>query len=242
MRRTEDEFYIGYLPRAPRALGRRTASIAAGLLVGAVAIAVVLAAGQSRFGNGVFAWGDDRPHQGELRVDPYPRLDDEGTSRLLVGRGKHGVEGAGALADHSVALEGSRIAREGTEMLELAPGTLVERGPAAPAGPDEDLGTHRLSGEIVDSKCFLGVMNLGNLKPHRACAIRCISGGVPPMLIVRDREGRSAHVLLVDRGERPIGRELLDLVALPVTVEGRLFRRGGLLYLEAESSSYRLLR
>ena len=51
--------------------------------------------------------------------------------------------------------------------------------------PYESLGKQTFVGEIVDSKCFLGVMNPGRLTPHRACAIRCISGGVPPVLLVR---------------------------------------------------------
>jgi len=46
--------------------------------------------------------------------------------------------------------------------------------------PSTSLGTQTLVGEIVDSKCFLGVMNPGQLTTHRACAIRCISGGVRP--------------------------------------------------------------
>jgi hypothetical protein len=56
------------------------------------------------------------------------------------------------------------------------------------------LGTQTLIGEIVDSKCYLGVMNPGALIPHRACAIRCISGGIPPVLLVRQSD-RSAALL-----------------------------------------------
>ena len=31
--------------------------------------------------------------------------------------------------------------------------------------------------------CFLGVMKPGRSKPHRACAVRCISGGIPPFKV-----------------------------------------------------------
>lgn len=61
-----------------------------------------------------------------------------------------------------------------------------------PIGAYLELGETTLKGEIVDSKCYLGVMNPGNLKAHRACAINCIQGGVPPVLLVRDGGGASA--------------------------------------------------
>jgi len=47
-------------------------------------------------------------------------------------------------------------------------------------------------GEIVDSKC-LGVMTPGQLTTHRACAIRCISGGIPPVLHVRQTNAKILH-------------------------------------------------
>jgi hypothetical protein len=83
-----------------------------------------------------------------------------------------------------------------------------------------------LAGEIVDSKCFFGVMNPGELKPHRACAVRCISGGIPPVLCVRDAAGRACYFWLVGPEGEPIGRALLDFVAEPVLVEGEVRRRG----------------
>ena len=43
-------------------------------------------------------------------------------------------------------------------------------------------GETRLKGEIYDPKCAFGAMKPGFGKPHRSCAIRCISGGVPPIL------------------------------------------------------------
>ena len=53
-----------------------------------------------------------------------------------------------------------------------------------------------LRGEIVDSKCFLGVMVPGAGRTHKECASLCVRGGIPPALFVRDRHGRSALLLL----------------------------------------------
>ena len=60
-----------------------------------------------------------------------------------------------------------------------------------------DLGEHTLRGEIVDIKCYLGVMKPAHGKPHRSCAARCISGGIPPVLMVKDRDGDTNYLLLV---------------------------------------------
>jgi hypothetical protein len=48
-----------------------------------------------------------------------------------------------------------------------------------------------LRGEIVDTKCYLGVMTPGEDKVHRGCAVRCISRGVPPAFLVRDASADS---------------------------------------------------
>ena len=76
------------------------------------------------------------------------------------------------------------------------------------------LGERTLVGEIVDSKCYLGVMNPGSLTPHRACAIRCISGGIPPVLLVHQTNGTALYFLLTSRHGRPVNKEVLDIVAI----------------------------
>ncbi len=96
-------------------------------------------------------------------------------------------------------------------------------------------------GEIVDSKCFLGVMNPGQLTPHRACAIRCISGGVPPVLLVRQRDGPAIYLLLVSAEGKPVNKQVLDMVAEPLEITGEVERQGELLILRADPATYRKL-
>jgi hypothetical protein len=57
--------------------------------------------------------------------------------------------------------------------------------------------TATLHGEIVDSKCYLGAMKPGGGKTHKACAMRCIAGGIPPMLVTRDGVGHETFYLLI---------------------------------------------
>jgi hypothetical protein len=92
-----------------------------------------------------------------------------------------------------------------------------------------------LAGEIVDSKCYLGVMNPGNGKVHRDCAARCISGGIPAAFVVKDAAGVSKTLVLSNAGR------LLEFVAEPVEISGRLFRSNGMLKLRADPGSIRRL-
>ena len=103
------------------------------------------------------------------------------------------------------------------------------------------LGKQTLIGEIVDSKCFLGVMNPGQLTPHRACAIRCISGGCPPVLLVRQKEGPAVYLLLVSAEGKPVNKQVLDMVAEPLEITGEVERQGELLILRADPATYRRL-
>ena len=107
-------------------------------------------------------------------------------------------------------------------MIELVPGSLKAGNEGLAANGQEDLGEVQLTGEIVDSKCYFGVMNPGAGKVHRDCAVRCISGGVPPAFLVRDGGGSTATLLLANWK-----RELLEHIAEPVTIRGRLSRSAG---------------
>ena len=120
-------------------------------------------------------------------------------------------------------------------MIELAPAGIVDVGASRePEASERSLGEFVLAGEIVDSKCHLGVMKPGEGKTHRACAARCISGGAPPMLWVRDGSGRERRFLLAGRDGRQIGAEILGVVAEPVEVTGEVLSRDDLWILRTE--------
>ena len=111
--------------------------------------------------------------------------------------------------------------------------SVTSAGIAPPA--QVPLGRQRLRGEIVDSKCYFGVMKPGQGKAHRDCAVRCISGGAPPAFVVRAAgpEGgeRTLILLLVGSDGSSIGSRILDLVAEPVEIEGEVSRLGDQLVL-----------
>ncbi|MEJ2177929.1 MAG: hypothetical protein P8Y12_08270 [Gammaproteobacteria bacterium] len=58
-----------------------------------------------------------------------------------------------------------------------------------------------LTGEIADSKCFLGVMKPGEGSIHRACAEVRLLGGIRSMLVVRDcNDIRYGYILTLPDG------------------------------------------
>ena len=253
---SKEGFYIGYLPKAPAALGAwlRTRVLALLLLMLGVAVALVLS--MSGFSAANFEFGDLRTFEGSVSVDPYPVLHlqrfgqpvgsnlDSYSSYLLVCEGKFGAtEVLLPFAGKSVRLKGTLIHRDGQTMIELLPDSL-ELGESPTGGPRQvkDFGMHTLRGEIVDSKCFLGVMKPGNLKPHKACAIRCISGGIPPVLMVRDQDELASYYLLVSEEGKAVNADVLEFVAQPVSIKGRVERRGELRFLYADPAQIQLLR
>jgi hypothetical protein len=200
----------------------------AGLCVMGVCVAVALVLAQEEPANTRFEYGVFRSCLGPLTLRPFPVLEADGVSYPLVARGKFG---AGPLLrefdGQRVELSGARIENGENRMLELKPGSVRALGEAAQLEPVVDLGDVSLTGEIVDTKCHFGVMNPGSGKVHKACAIRCIRGGIPPGLLVRDRSGTTRTLMLA-------GRIPLDRIAEPVTLRGRLERRGTLLTLCVE--------
>jgi hypothetical protein len=212
------------------------------VLTGVVAgcgLAVTLVFAQSPFAASRFEYGVYRDYEGMLLTRPYPMLlgPDGSLPQLLVAPGKHGLEPSLSRLDgHKVRLRGSLIHRDRTRMIEVLPETIRDGGSTAVVPNIEQLGHASLVGEIVDTKCHFGVMNPGEGKVHRDCAVRCISGGIPPGLLVRDRSGQARVVLLAWDADN-LRRVALPFVAEPVRVEGSLHRVNGMMILHSSRSS-----
>ena len=218
----------------------------------------VLALSQRMIGQSVFEWGTTKTFSGILQLQPYPHLlvprpgNADGlphfSTYYLVAPWKFGLnrEALSSFDGKAVSLKGTLIYRGNQTMVETKPEWIAsstnDQRRARSDAPYQILGKKTLVGEIVDSKCFLGVMNPGQLTPHRACAIRCISGGVPPVLLVRQKEGPGIYLLLVSSDGKPVNQQILDIVAEPVEITGEVERQGGLLILRADPSTYRRVR
>lgn len=252
-----DEFYIGWEARAAPGIGKAARRFVVVLLAFALLVPVALALSQRMIGVSAFEWGTHKPFAGVLQSRPYPHLlvprpgsveeRQQFSVYYLVAPWKFGLNPAdiAAFDGRSVSLKGTLIYRGTQTMIETMPEWIHLNEKSAPpvAVPQTvQLGRQTLIGEILDSKCWLGVMNPGQLTPHRACAIRCISGGVPPVLLVRQKNGRAIHLLLVSAAGKPVNKQVLDLVAEPVEITGEVERQGEILILRADPSTYRRVK
>ncbi len=249
-----DDFYIGWEARPGAGPARRLRTLVVLLLVVGLGLAVALAFQQHTIGTSVFEWGTLKPLSGRLELQPYPHLlvprpgatnaQPGFSTYYLVAPFKHGLdrEKFGALEGQMVTLQGTLIYRGDQTMVEAVPDSIhaVASPASLPTGAATvRLGRQTLVGEIVDSKCYFGVMNPGQLLPHRACAINCISGGIPPVLLVRPKNGPAIYLLLVSALGKPVNQQVLDFVAEPVEITGEVEWQDGLLILRADPQTYR---
>ena len=252
-----DNFYIGWEAKAAPSIRKMVRKVVISLFLLVLVAAMALAYSQHTIGISVFEWGTVKKFSGVLKLQPYPHLlvprpgatgiQTAFSTYSLVAPFKFGLdrEKLSALDGKSVSLQGMLIYRGNQTMVEALPESIKiadQLSPSLRGTETIGLGRQTLTGEIVDSKCFLGVMNPGQLLPHRACAIRCISGGVPPVLLVRQKAGPAIYLLLVSANGKPVNQQVLDLVAEPVQITGDVERQGDWLILRADPTTYRRVK
>jgi hypothetical protein len=232
-----NEFFVGYLPKAPAGIARLIRWVVLCLFVTTALLALTLVASQSGFPASVFEYTQVREFHGVMEESPYPALlvrrpgvteTNEALSRfLLVGEGKHGAnDQVVGLSGKSVKLNGKLIYRDNQTLIEVMNDSVsVLQGGGPASGGSTNLGHVILSGEIVDTKCYLGVMNPGEGKVHRDCAALCLRGGIPPALMVRDSSGDRRLYVLVDSQGQPLQPKwAADRAGRPITLSGMLVR------------------
>ncbi len=247
-----DPFYVGYLDRIPAGIAGRTRLAVAILLPLGIVLGLVLTFGQSSFDEGVLEFGVDREFRGVVIENPYPMLLIPGTSgeapvtHYLAAYGKIGADQfVDGLDGQAVRVTGSLIYNEQRRLIEVHAIEQIEGDTDGLEGlktaAEIPLGRMTLTGEIVDSKCHLGVMKPGRGKPHKACAIRCISGGIAPVLRIATHAGEIDYLLLVGADGNRVNRDVLEFVAEPVEISGEVVRAGDQLILYADPATYRLV-
>lgn len=241
----EAPFYVGYLPAALST--RLFAAVAAGLIFGLLAAdAYVLATAQPRAGAG--RWDDAALVEvtGQVVRAPYPMLRMRNAAGgieewLLVSEGKHAAPAS--LAEGPATLSGTRIERGGLMMFEIAANLTPDAAGVSPiAAPTATaLGPATLRGQIIDSKCWLGVMRPGEGPVHKGCATLCILGGLPPMLMTRDADGATRAYLLTGPNGEAANEAVAAYVADPIAISGTIEQRGAFAYFKADFATLKRL-
>lgn len=260
--RQDDDFFIGWSNRLPRAMIRHMVA-AAMVAIGGFA---ALGYGLSRFADdpddGLLrlgprtaagdvvrpeAWQGDQVFRGRLETNGYSLLHvgpdaafPRGRVLLLSGFGKRGppVDGATGI----VEFRGGLMRRGDIEML-VVDDPPKQVAPAADAGTlsRQSLGRWRIVGEICDGKCYPGGMRPGSGVSHRACAVLCLSGDVPPVFVtLAPVAGQSFLILAAPNGESPFVH-IAHVIGIPVELEGEVERVGNVLVLRLDPEKVRRL-
>jgi hypothetical protein len=251
----QDEFFIGWLP-VPAGYTQFVKPVATVVVLIGVATAGALAFLQSDPGTG--QWDDDRiaTLRGVAFTNPYAMLrvagekpGDAPRSYLLVEDGKFGALPRvssilkGKPAGVAVEVKGTILHRGDRWMLALEEGDAgmralgdEEANALPPLGWSDRKVLAKVAtihGEIVDSKCYLGAMKPGGGKTHKACAMRCIAGGIPPMLVNRDGAGRETFYLLITADGGVANEVVYPFVGDRVEVTGSVEQLDDLVVLRA---------
>jgi len=255
-----NEFYIGWMPKAPGSFARRVKKFIVGLIILLVAVAILLSRSQKKFGSGNFEFGKLTEIRGVYFSKPVPCVkvvngkDIFGNSSYitipLLGFGKMGAEGIirdiekekrTSLNQKEITLKGTLLYNDGKLLMQIDSNDkpLLAVGKEADGSllPHiENLGEMQIKGEIVDPKCYFGVMKPGEGKPHKDCAIRCILGGISPVLRVMDETGAANYYLLAGANGERMNEAVKNFVAEPVTVHARGVKQDDWIVLYVDSS------
>lgn len=225
---TEDRIYVGYLQMSGRQCRFTLIAIAFIVLAG-VATSGLVAHSLRHSGTGEWDTSHTVTITGVARLAPYPHLETSDGPVLLALPGKHGAQDRIAgIDEQTVTISGTTLKRGDLRALEIAE-------ISAPNGertgtPQIVLETDEITirGEILDSKCYLGAMKPGDGPAHKACAILCLRGGIAPLFVGEDEDGRAVAAVLCRPNGRPITDDTIALAGEPVIAKGQLGRVGSL--------------
>ena len=254
------EFYIGWMTKAPSSFAMHTKRILLALLAIVVIAAILLGISQKKFSTGNFEFGVLTEVKGVYFNEPVASIkvvngkDIFGslsyTTIPVLGFGKMGAKGIleavekeknVVLNQREITLKGTLLYNDGKLLMQIDSNDkpVVHIGNSVPADLlplKQDLGDMQVKGEIVDPKCYFGVMKPGQGKPHKDCAIRCILGGISPVLRVSNEDGANNYYIVVGPNGEKMNEAVKDYVAEPVTLQARAVKYGDwiVLYVKRE--------
>ncbi|MFT6337229.1 MAG: hypothetical protein ACI86M_003064 [Saprospiraceae bacterium] len=231
-----DEFYVSYIDGSLGAKTKRTLKRFAISVVAFIAIgALVFSFAQNPFKNSSFELTSSTKITGTYHESPYPMLrvdlaGNEFKNILLLGFGKSSANPflerlkseVKDLNGKTISIEGNLIFYNGKTLIQITNNEKVtlESETIKSLPNKEQISTMTLEGEIIDPKCYFGVMKPGRGKIHRSCAVRCISGGIPPVLVTTDDNNISKYYLLTDLKGEPINKDILPYIGKPSKIKG----------------------
>lgn len=255
----KDDFYIGWQDSASPTYSKARKTFFLFSLLALILFTVIYLAVEKPFIDSYFDYGNLTELEGT--VVEYPvfglqtTVNDQQVTVPLVGFGKFDAlpvleklktqANARPLSKLRVTLRGTLIQYQEKTWMELTEGDEsiinIETVEVAQEPIRRSMGEQRIPGEIVDPKCFFGVMNPAYKKIHRACAVRCISGGIPPILAIREGGEFKDYYFILDEKGQPIHQQVLPYVGVPVSMSGEVEEVGDWKVLKVNWSDVRAL-
>ena len=231
-----DEFYVPYIEGSLGKNTKRTLKRFTFLAILLIIVAAVLfSTSQKPFKNSTFELISASKITGVFHENPYPMLRVEVAKNtfknvLLLGFGKSSANPyleklqneIKDLSGKTLSIEGNLIYYNGKTLIQITDDEKVtlEAVPKVKIPKKERISEMTLTGEIIDPKCYFGVMKPGKGKIHRSCAVRCISGGIPPVLATTDKNNLAQYFLLTNLKGHPINNDILSYIGKPSKITG----------------------
>ena len=249
------EFFVPYIPES---LGKNTKqalkhfSIIALLFL--MLSAVLFSSVQNPFSKSVFEFNNTKV-TGIFYEAPYPMLrvklnNKDYKTILLLGFGKFSANPYlkslrttyGDLNGKNLSIEGNLIYYNGKTLIQITESekvTLASNYEENIINPVA-LGEKVIEGEVIDPKCYFGVMKPGKGKIHRSCAIRCISGGIPPVFVTSEENGLK-YYLITNKNGGTINEAILEVVGKPCKIRGEVLQQDDWAYIKVDTTQIKTL-
>ena len=243
-----DDFYISYAP-IPASYRKFLLRFVPLLVIGIGLFSLLLPGLHNQFTLGKIQGRQEL--EGLLVADPVPHLvvPRPGNVNSNVPFSRYILSGTGKTAPKAsivehvgqwVKLTGTVVSRN--QLSVIAAGAAEQIEPPADVSIDPSdgtsLGQYTLKGEILDGKCYPGIMKPGQGKTHRACAIRCIAGGVPAVFRVENNRNDVMYFLLADLKGKAVNDRILNMVADPIQITGEVIQYDDMFVVQAEPDTY----
>jgi hypothetical protein len=231
-----EEFYVSYIDGS---LGEKTKKQLKRFVIVSVLLivfsALLFSFTQKQFKNSSFELSSTTKISGTFHENPYPMLRVEIAENtykniLLLGFGKSSANPflkklqseVKDLNGKQLSIEGNLIYYNGKTLIQITDVEKVtlENNTQNTIPKKEIISEMTLKGEIIDPKCYFGVMKPGKGKIHRSCAVRCISGGIPPVFATTDHNNISKYYLITDINGNPIHKDVLPYIGKPSEIKG----------------------
>ena len=247
----ENDFYVGYGAMPDRDRRFILKAVPAGL-IGIGGAAAFIGTRAASEGGGRWETGTPVTLNGRIGFHPYPVLWVNGVGHVIAGIGKINADPyVQPFEGQAVQVRGVKIVRNDCFMLGVADGDIKPISETVADIPQiETVGEVSLVGEVLDAQCFMGIMNPGYGRTHRGCATLCVGGGQPVFFSLGLNSAKAGggatgcagvgHLLANANGGK-INAEILNHIAVPLTLTARHETLGNLSRLVYQSGSLRRL-